>query len=273
MIFPLYRTEMSKQLRRTRTYVALGIMVVLPIVMTIAVKYGERAQEAEGSSLFRLARESGLVMPAAALLFMSRFLLVVVIALFAGDAVAGEATWGNLRYVLVRPIGRSRLLGAKLAMSATFVAIAALLIVITGLVAGRLAFGFHRIDVDFFEFSLHESQGDLLRHLGLATAYVAWGMAFVVAASLMVSTMTDSATGAIGAGVGLFVVSNILDAIPQLGAIRYGLPTHYLDSWQSLIVSNQATAELVRGTLLQLPYIAVFLGIAFWYFRRKDISS
>ena len=273
-MFPVYRTEMSKQFRRVRTYVTLGIVVVLPIIMTLAVKYGGRGRNAdEGDSLFRLARVSGLVMPAAALLFMSRFLLVVVIAIFAGDAVAGEATWGNLRYLLVRPIGRSRLLGAKLAMSATFVVIATLLIVITGLIAGGIAFGYHRIDIELFTLSLHESQGNLLWHLGVASAYVAWGMAFVVAFSLMISTMTDSATGAIGAGVGLFVVSQILDAIPQLGAMRYGFPTHYLDDWRALIVSNQANSDLVRGIVVQLPYVVVFLAIAFWYFRRKDVNS
>jgi len=82
-----------------------------------------------------------------------------------------------------------------------------------------------------------------------------------------------SATGAIGAGIGLFVVSNILDAIPQLGSIRYALPTHYLDEWRALIVSNEASANLIRGILLQVPYVVVFLGIAFWHFRRKDINS
>jgi hypothetical protein len=37
---------MSKQLRRPRTYVALGVMVVLPVIMTIAVKFGGRADRA-----------------------------------------------------------------------------------------------------------------------------------------------------------------------------------------------------------------------------------
>jgi ABC-2 type transport system permease protein len=275
MRFAAFRAEMTKQLLRARTYVALGIVVVLPIVMTIAVKYGGRGDRAEGDSLFRLARESGLVMPAAALLFMSRFLLVVVVAIFAGDAVAGEATWGNLRYVLVRPIGRARLLGAKLAMAGVFIVIATLLIVVTGLLAGGIAFGWHRVDVDygFGLFSLHESVGQLLWHLAIASAYVAWSMTSVVALAFMVSTMSDAATGAIGAGVGLYVVSQILDAIPQLGFLRYGLPTHYLDDWRGLIVNNQADANLIRGVMVQIPYVAAFCAVAFWWFRRKDVLS
>ncbi len=268
-----FRTEMSKQLRRTRTYVALGLVVVLPIIMTLAVKYGGRGEQADAEALFSLARRSGLVMPAAALLFMSRFLLVVVVAIFAGDAVAGEATWGNLRYLLVRPVARSRLLAAKLAMAVVFIVIATLLIVATGLIAGGLAFGWHRIDVDVPFFALHESVPSLLWHLTVASAYVMWSMTSVVALALMVSTMTDASTGAVGAGVGLYVVSQILDAIPQLGAIRYGFPTHYLDDWRALIVQNHANSDLLRGVLVQVPYVLVFCAIAFWWFRRKDITS
>jgi ABC-2 type transport system permease protein len=275
MIAPTFRGEMTKQLRRARTYVALGILVVLPIVMTLAIKYGEHGRRGENpDALFELARDSGLVMPAAALLFMSRlFLLAVVVALFAGDSVAGEATTGNLRYVLVRPVARARLLGAKLGMSFVFIVIATALIVVTGLLAGGIAFGWHRIDIDFGFFALHESTGQLLAHLGIASVYVAWSMTSVVCLSFMVSTMTDSASGAVGAGVGLYVVSQILDAIPQLGRLRYGFPTHYLDAWRELIIRNHASAELVRGVVVQVPYIIVFSAIAFWWFQRKDITS
>ena len=163
----------------------------------------------------------------------------MVVAIFAGDAIAGEATWGNLRYTLVRPVGRARLLASKLAMSLVFVAIATLLIVVTGLLAGGIAFGWHRIDVDFAGFfSLHKSSTQLLAELGIASAYVAWNMTSIVAMALMVSTMTDSSNGAIGAGIGLFMTSSILDAIPQLGSLRNGLPTHYLDDWRGLIVRH-----------------------------------
>ena len=52
-------------------------------------------------------------MPAAVLSVMSGFLLVVVAGTFAGDSVAGDAAWGNLRYLLMRPVPRGRLLVAK----------------------------------------------------------------------------------------------------------------------------------------------------------------
>ena len=282
MILPTYRSEMSKQFRRARTWIAFGAVVAIPILITFAVRFGERRRRfrEEPFNPFVLARSTGLIMPAAALLFMSSLFLPIVVALFAGDSVAGEASSGNLRYVLVRPIGRVRLLAAKLGMTVTMAIIATLLIVVTGLIAGTLAFGWHRIDVslDFSSFggpnvSLHKSQLELLKDLGIGTAYVAWGMAFVVAFAFMLSVMTDSGAGAIFGGFGLFMVSQILNAIPQLEPLKPGFPTHYLDDWSALIDPTKGGTEMLHGILVQIPYVVVFLGIAFWWFRRKDILS
>jgi ABC-2 type transport system permease protein len=282
VILPTYRAEMSKQFRRARTWVAFGAIVAIPILITFAVRFGERRRrfQSEPFNPFILARSTGLVMPAAALLFMSSLFLPIVVALFAGDAVAGEAASGNLRYVLVRPIGRVRLLAAKLGMAVTMAIIATLLIVVTGLIAGTIAFGWHRVDIslDFSSFggpnvSLHKSQLELLKDLGIGTVYVAWGMAFVVAFAFMLSVMTDSGAGAVFGGFGLFMVSQILDAIPQLDSFKPGFPTHYLQNWSALFDPTKGGTELLRGALVQIPYVVVFLGIAFWWFRRKDILS
>ena len=278
----LFRTEMSKQLRRIRTYVTLGVMSAIPILITVSLKYGGRGErhEGQGDSLFRLARQSGVVVPAAALAVMSGFFLVIVVAVFAGDIVAGEASWGNLRYLLVRPISRRRLLSAKLAVAFVFACVATALIFVVGLAAGVLAFGWHPIDVPLL--GIHQSASQLVQHVAVVTAYIAWNMSSVVALGFLVSTMTDVATGGTFAAAGFVFISEILDAIPSLGFLRYGLPTHYLNAWTDFVVVpgnstgsalSHVHAEMLRGLLVQVPYIAVFCGVAFWWFARKDITS
>ena len=168
------RTELVKQLRRPRTWVALGIAVLIPAIATIALKANPPSPQGGEGGLFVLAPNSGLIVPVAALRFMSRFLLVLIVALFAGDAVAAEASWGSLRYLLVRPVARPRLLGAKLGVSALFALAATVLITLTGLVAGGLAFGWHGVNVPFVGIS--QSAGQLLWNVVLATFYVAWSM-------------------------------------------------------------------------------------------------
>jgi ABC-2 type transport system permease protein len=112
-----------------------------------------------------------------------------------------------------------------------------------------------------------------LWNLVLATAYVAWGLTAVVTFGFYVSTLTDVPQGGIGAAVGLYIVSQILDAITSLGSIRYVLPTHYFDSWDVLFFGRGPNADMLRGALLQVGYGVLFCGLAFWHFQRKDIKS
>jgi ABC-2 type transport system permease protein len=265
------RTEVVKQLRRPRTYVALGIAVLIPTITTIALKANPPTPGPGQEGVFVLAPSSGLLVPVATLRFMSRFLLVLIVSLFAGDAVAAEASWGNLRYLLVRPVGRPRLLGAKLGVSALFALTATVLITLAGLIAGGLAFGWHGVYIPLVGIS--QSAGQLLWNVVLATLYVAWSMAAVVSFGFFVSTLTDVPSGGVGAAVGLYIVSQILDAITSLGVIRHGLPTRYLDSWDVLFFGHGPNADMLRGVILQIPYVVIFCGIAFWRFQRKDILS
>src|SRR5438067_13580652 len=182
----VFRTEVAKQMRRPRTYVALGIAVLIPIILTIALKANPPTGGPGDQGLLELAPSSGILVAVAMLRFMSRFLLVLIAALFAGDAVAAEAAWGNLRYLLVRPVGRPRLLGAKLSVSALLAVTATVLIPLTGLVVGGIAFGWSGVTVPFS--GLSQSAGQLLWNVVLATFYVAWGLAAVVSFGFFVST-------------------------------------------------------------------------------------
>jgi ABC-2 type transport system permease protein len=274
MMLPAFRTDWAKQWRRPLTYILLGLLMALPIIFTIAFKANPPSPPEHfdaGDRIDYFASQTGLYMGVAALQNLSRFGLEVVIAIFAGVAVASEATWGNLRALLVRPIPRGRLLGAKLITVVLLAAVATALVVATGLVAGSLAFGWHPLAVG----GLHQSTGSILGHLAIASGYVLWSLSSILTLGFLVSTTSDSPFAGVAAAFGLYVVSQILDAITSLGSIRYALPTHYFDAWQHLFAGNGhgPTADMLRGTLLPIAYVLTFLGLAFWWFRRKDILS
>jgi ABC-2 type transport system permease protein len=276
----LLRTEIVKQSRRPRTYVALGLMAAIPIIITVALwanppKNFNVEGGGRGDFFFLTTHSSGLLLPAAILLVMSRFLLIAIAALFAGDAIASEASWGNLRALLVRPIRRGQLLGAKIVIAVGLTCLATLIIVITSLIAGAIAFGWHPLDITGVPFVIipYQSVGTLIAHLVVAALYVTWSLASVVAFGFMISTMSDSPAGAAAAAFGLYVTSAILDNISAIGSIRNVFPTHYFDAWQDLFIRNHASADMLRGVLVQIPYMLVFCGVAAWWFRRKDIMS
>ncbi len=279
-MFRLVRTEMYKQLRRPRTWVALGFVILVPIIITIALKAnppnlsdgrGGGDGHAGGPRFFYLAAQSGLLVPIATLRVMSEFFLVVIFCLFAGDSIASEAGWGNLRFLLIRPIGRGRLLVAKLIVAAAYSVLATALILVSGLIAGGIAFGYNGISVPALGISM--SVGSILGNLVLSGALAAWGIAGVAAFAFMLSTMMDNSAGAIMGAVGLYIVTSILGAIDSIGPIRYGFPTFYNGAWSSLFTGADFGGDMVRNVLVQIPYVIVFVAIGYWWFRRKDITS
>ncbi len=269
----LTRVEMQKQLLRTRTWLALAVIGALPVIITLAYRIGGPAQAGEtGSQLsfFIVVSHSGLDMALAELSALGPFMLVIVVALFAGEAISSEATWGTLRYVLSRPVQRGQLLVAKLAVALALLVAATALISITGLASGLLAFGWHPVVTPQL---LTMPAGSALVDLIFATAFTAWCMVTIASFSFMVSTMTDSVIGAVAAGIGFAVISEILDTISALGHLRAALPTHDLEAWIALFYRPPQPQYVVEGALVQLPYLAVTLGVAWWWFRRKDIVS
>ena len=107
----------------------------------------------------------------------------------------------------------------------------------------------------------------------IATGYVAFGFTALLALGTLFSTLTDTATSAIGATIGVYIVSEILDGITQLGVIRYGFPTHYLDAWQTMFTDNRYSHDMIVGIVVQLAYLVVFGTAAVLWFQRKDIRS
>jgi len=298
-VIALVRTELFKATVRARTLIIGLILVGLPTLIVLAVKArGKNRRGDEGAGLFRLAQQSGFLVPAAVLSVMSGFLLVVIAGTFAGDSVAGDASWGNLRYLLMRPVPRGRLLVAKAIVAAVLIWASTILVALAGLVAGLALFGAHPVSVPgafaglgsvtngarvipgggpvipggalaFFQLT----RGVLITRSVIATAYVAFGYTALVALGTLFSIFTDSAAGAIGATVGVYIVSEILDGISQLGRARYFFPTHYLDSWQSMFTDNHYSHDMVAGVMLQVAYLVIFGGLAVVWFRRKDIRS
>lgn len=274
----LIRTEMYKQLRRPRTWVALGFVILVPIIITIALKAnppsltdGGGEGRGGGPRFFYLAAQSGLLVPIATLRVMSEFFLVVIFCLFAGDSIASEAGWGNLRFLLTRPIGRGRLLVAKLIVAAVYSVLATALILVSGLIAGGIAFGYSDISVPLLGISM--SVGSILGNIALAGVLAAWGIAGVAAFAFMLSTMMDNSTGAIMGGVGLYIITSILGAIDSIGPIRYGFPTFYNGAWANLFTGASFGGDMVRNVVAQIPYVIVFVAIGSWWFSRKDITS
>ena len=263
--------EIRRQAKRRRTlYSFLALLAIPTIVMVALLANGGPPREGRQPELVDVAQASGLNFALFMLLATSQFLLVVVVSLFAGDAVASEAQWGSLRYLLTRPIARFRLLRTKLVVAALYALAAVVLVPLASVAMGTVAFGWSSVQTPLAG-ALGVNTG--VSRLALATGYVVACMAVVIALAFLFSTMTDQPLTAVGGAVVLVVVSEILDQVSALGSVRSYLPTHYWLAWLDLLVDPVDATQMRNGLLEMLPWVVVPLALAFWNFRRKDVLS
>ena len=280
--------EFAKQLRRVRTYVGFAVCLGIPIITALAIDLAHPSPARERRvDVLAAIKTSGINVGLVVLSSATGLLLPVIVSLFVGESVAGEARWGSLRYLLVRPISRMRLLAAKLTVGTSLSFAACIVVTLTGLVVGVALLGWHPVSsagVERFasgsspagvakSLGVTFSQWSAVGRLALSTLYVFWSMGGVIGFAFFLSVATDSTFGSVAGGAGLYIVSLIIDALPGTQSFRPYLPTHYLQAWNALFVSPVPTHDLVRGVLVQLPYLLVPLAVAWLVFRRKDILT
>jgi ABC-2 type transport system permease protein len=256
--------EVRRQFARRRTQLALGFLVVLPF------KVGSGDSSSGAPALVDLATRGAANFTFFTLFAATGFLLVVIVALFAGDTVASEASWSSLRYLLAAPVPRSILLRRKLVVALGYSAFAMVLLPAVSYLAGGLFFGWAGL---LSPLGTSFGTGQALTRLAVAVGYVAVSLLFVAALAFLLSVWTDAPLGAVGGAVLIVIVSNILDAVTALGRWRQGLPTHYSYAWTDVLAPSIAWQSMVRGALWSTAYAVVLLALAWRHFGRKDILS
>ena len=264
------RVELRRQLKRRRTVYGLGAMMAIPTLLAVVLLLTGTGPVTGTPQLVDLATRSAVNFTLFSTFIVSQFFLIVVVALFAGDTISGEAGWGSLRYLLIRPLARGTLLRVKLTVALLLSLVASLLVPVTALVVGLVSFGSGSLSTPI---GAQLTEGESYRLLALMVGYITWQMITVASLAFLLSVRMDSPLGAVGGTVVAIIVMQILDAIPSLGSLRNVLPTHYATAWFGLLSSPQSTGDMATGLLLQVPYAVVLLGLAWRRFARKDILS
>ena len=265
----LLRSELRLIAGRRRNQMGLLVLAAVPIVMAVAVKVSEPGP-GRGPDFLSSITSNGLFVPLAALGVEIGMFLPLAIAMLAGDAVAGEANLGTLRYLLTVPVHRTRLLAVKylsLCIGAVWgVAAVALL----GAAIGIALFGTGDLT------TLSGSQigfGTAVWRVVLVMLYLAAGLAGLAAVGLFISTLTEQPIAASIALLIFTILSWILDAVPQLGWLHPWLIVHEWMSFGDLLRNPIAWEHVLRGLFINGAYAAVFWLAAWARFSSKDITS
>ena len=270
----LFRSELRLVFRRRRNLLLLVVTAAFPVVIGIALRlaapHPQGGGNGAGAAFFNQLAGNGVFLTFIALSSLLILILPVVIAVVAGDSVAGEAGYGTLRYLLAVPAGRTRLLAVKFAAIVMFGLCATFIVSAVALVVGAALFPIGPVTLLSGD---TVSLADGLFRLLLVTVYVAAAMAALGAVGLAISTLTEHAIGAIAAIAILVVTSEVVDSVPQLAAVGPYLPTHWWLSFDSLLRTPVDTSTLLKGLLSFAVYTVLFCSFAWARFTTADVTS
>jgi ABC-2 type transport system permease protein len=267
--FRFFRSELWLIFGRRRNWVGLAVLALPPVILAIAVK-ATADNPGNGGGLINSILQNGLFVALAALALEAPLFLPVAVASIAGDAVAGEANLGTLRYLLTVPVNRTRLLAVKFGAMAVFTAAATLLVAAVGVLVGLPLFG----GGDLVTLSGSTvSMGSGILRLTLICGYLIVYLVSLGAIGLFISTLTEQPIGATIALLLLTITSQILDQIEQISMIHRYLPTHYWLRFDGLLRDPADYGALLPGLVCALAYTVIFSTAAWARFTSKDISG
>ena len=269
-IWPLMASELSVMYRRRRTWAMLAALAAVPVLIAVAVKLTSSDRKGDGPAFLDRITQNGLFVVLTALVLCTPLFLPLTVGVVSGDTIAGEAGQGTLRYLLVAPAGRFRLLVVKYVGAAVFAVAATAAVVLAGTVAGLLLFPVGRVPL---------LSGDVVGpwvaegRILLVGAYVCVSLLGLSALGLFISTLTDVPVGAMAATVVLAIAAQVMDALPQLNWLHPWLFSNYWLGFADLLRQPIEWGSFGNNALLQLGYVAVFGALAYGRFSTKDVLS
>jgi ABC-2 type transport system permease protein len=264
------RAEIRRQVRRRRTWGTFAVLIALPLILVAAFAIGDDDAATGQRTFVDLAQQSGANLVVFTLFASTGFLLIVIVALFAGDTVPSEASWSSLRYLLAAPVRRERLIRQKLIVAALSSMIALFFLPAWTLLVGVVAYGSGPFvgptgdQIGWPEFAYR---------LVIIVCYLLVELTVVAAFAFALGVLTDAPLGAVGGAVLLMILCAILDSIPALGDIRQGLPGHYAFAWADVLAPTIDYSDMITGALWSVGYAIALISFAVWRFLAKDITS
>ncbi|MHB1928550.1 MAG: ABC transporter permease [Acidimicrobiales bacterium] len=266
----MWTAELRQLFRRTIVRAQLVVLFLIPVLLAVAVKLSGGPRVGQGPTFLDQVAGNGVFAALAGLTVCVPFMLPFTVAVVSGDTIAGEANLGTLRYLLVRPAGRVRLLGVKAVTVVAYSVAAALAVTAGGLAAGSALFPVGPVvGLSGTAIPLADGIGRTL----LAGLIVGTSLLGLAAIGMFVSTLVNSPVGAMVITAGLVVAALIVENVPELAFAHPWVFSYDWLAFGDLLRSPVTWTGITRDLLLQAGYVAVFGAAAWARFTTRDVLA
>ncbi|MFL5961491.1 MAG: ABC transporter permease [Gaiellaceae bacterium] len=264
----VYKWELLKLLAQKRTYLGLGVAVLVPLIFTFVLIF--KPGGPNDIPLGRYIRETGLALPFVVLFFMSIWAFPLITALVAGDIVASESHNGTLKTILTRSRNRGQIYAAKVLAAFTYTASVILAMGAVAVIAASIEWGFNPLT------SLSGttvSAGHALGLLAASLAIYAWPMAGIAAFGIFLSTVTRNSAAAVVGTLMWALFMQLLGVLPGTESIRPYLLGEQFQAWHGFLRTPADWTPVVRALWVCALYVTIPIAAGYLVFVRRDVAG
>jgi ABC-2 type transport system permease protein len=276
----IIKIELFKIFKKWRTYIGfIAITFLVPLIQVAMMIEGERSLDFMTRNLQQSFIFVGNLLNGYLISYIILNTLAVhipfLVALVAGDLLAGEATAGTYRLLLTRPVSRMKLVTSKFLAGIIYTTLLVLWLSILSLGMGLIIFSIGELIVIKPENVIIFARDDVLWRFFLAYGFAILSMSVVASLAFFFSSLVENAIGPIITTMAVIIVFLIISAIEinVFQEIRPYLFTNYMLSWRLFFDDPVDLGEIIKSVSILFGHIVVFFGLAAIIFKRKDILS
>jgi ABC-2 type transport system permease protein len=266
----VYRWELRKLLSQKRTYLGLGLVIVLPLFFVVFQNVHQRNGRGADNIFASQITQSGLATPVLMLLFLSVFMLPLAASLVAGDVVAAEDGNGTLKTILTRSVNRGQVFAAKTLAAMTYAASAVFVSAAVATVAGIASWGFHSVRT--FSGTIVSAPEALLLVFASNAIYLI-PLLTVASIGVLLSTVTRNSAAAVVGTIGFVILLFIVAQIPGLEGAKPYLLTEQFENWHGLLRTPTDWAPIGHSAWVCALYAVPALFAGYLVFLRRDVAG
>lgn len=279
-MWQLIQIELYKIFKKPRTYIAFAAIAAIIFLVQLALyvdgqTYLDFAMQSVNESFSIEGKKLNGYFVAYSILQTLLVHVPLLIALVAGDMVAGEANMGTLRLLVSKPVSRTRLLIAKFLAASVYTAALLTFMAILSLFGSMLIFGTSDLIVFKSDMLLILNKDDVLWRYVAAFGFALLAMSTVAALAFLLSVLAENAIGPIIATMSVVIVFTILTTmnIPFFNALKPYLFTNHMLNWKGFFDNPVDKSEVLKSAGVLSAHIVLFVAASIVIFRKKDILS
>jgi ABC-2 type transport system permease protein len=276
----LVRIELYKIFKKWRTYIGfIAIAVLVPVIQLAMLAEGERSLDFMTRNLQQSFVFVGNLLNGYLISYIILNSLVIhipfLIALVAGDLLAGEATAGTYRLLITRPVSRFKILSSKFLSGIIYTNLLVLWLAFISIGLGIIIFGVGELIVIKSSSIVIFPQYDILWRFLLGYSFASLSMMVVASLAFLLSSLVENAIGPIVSTMAIIIVFIIISAIDIdiFHKIKPFLFTTYMSSWRLFFDDPIDLSKILESTLILVGHILAFFGVTVYIFHKKDILT